>query len=78
MSFKSVLEGIGHRLDEVLGSLVIGEDGIVAGQLRDLHHGAVRKSDPQHLERIGDNGGGRFVASRFERQKECHAESLQQ
>jgi geranylgeranyl pyrophosphate synthase len=43
---------------------MIGEDGIVAGQLRDLHHGAVRKSDPQHLERIArEKTGALFVTA---------------
>lgn len=29
MSFKSVLEQVGRRLDGVLGAVVIGEDGII-------------------------------------------------
>ena len=33
MSFKSVLEGIGHRLEGVLGVAVVGDDGIIVDRV---------------------------------------------
>jgi geranylgeranyl diphosphate synthase type II len=45
-----------------LQSRMIGGNGIVAGQLRDLHHGATRKRDAGHLERIArEKTGALFV-----------------
>lgn len=45
-----------------LQSRVIGGNGIVAGQLRDLHHGPVRKRDAGNLERIArEKTGALFV-----------------